>query len=155
MDYRLYTPEDFDDLYAIERICFQPPFRFSRAYVRQIVELPGTATWIAVESGRMAGFAIVEWSAEPRGVVAYIQTIEVLPDERSRGVGAELLRRVEASAHAEGAHEIWLHVDARNAAAIRLYQASGYLNDGSEENYYAKGRAGDIYFKRLNSMQEN
>ena len=31
MNYRLFEPDDFDELYAIEEMCFQPPLRFSRA----------------------------------------------------------------------------------------------------------------------------
>ena len=59
-------------------------------------------------------------------MVAYIQTLEVLPERRGRGVGGELLRRIEGSARAAGAQSIWLHVDAENAAAIRLYERHGY-----------------------------
>ena len=54
----------------------------------------------------MAGFAIVEWSQQATGIVAYIATIEALPGFRGRGLGAELLRRLEGSANAERAIEI-------------------------------------------------
>jgi [ribosomal protein S18]-alanine N-acetyltransferase len=149
MVYRLFHVEDFDDLYAIEEVCFQPPFRFARRYMRQLVESLEAATWIAEANGQMAGFAIVEWSQQNSGVYAYIATIEVLPDLRGKGIGVELLRRVEASAHAEGAVEVWLHVDAENALAIRLYQTSGYRYAGRAENYYARGRAAEVYMKQL------
>ena len=43
---------------------------------------------------------------------------------RGRGIGGELLGRAEDSARAAGAHSIWLHVDAENSAAIRLYEAT-------------------------------
>src|SRR6266568_2157014 len=130
MHYRLFSAEDFDDLYAIEEICFQPPYRFSRRYMRQLTAAPDAATWVAEENGHMAGFAIVEWVSQTAGIVAYIATIEVLPVLRGRGAGAELMRRVEGSANAEGAVEIWLHVDSENAPAIRLYRAHGYANAG-------------------------
>ncbi len=63
----------------------------------------------------MAGFAIVEWAQQITDVVAYIATIEVLPALRGHGIGAELLRRIEGSANAEGASQIWLHVDMEKA----------------------------------------
>jgi ribosomal protein S18 acetylase RimI-like enzyme len=147
--YRLYIPGDFPALYAIEEVCFQPPYRFGRRYMRQLVESADGATWIAEEDGRLAGFAIVEWTRQPGGTVAYIQTIEVAPERRGRGVGGQLLRRMEDSAREAGAQAIWLHVDAENAGAIRLYRTHGYLCEGREEHYYARGRAALIYAKPL------
>lgn len=149
MNYRLFLPEDFDDLYAVEEVCFAPPQRFTRRYMRELIESTNAATWVAVEDGELAGFSIVEWSSHTGGVTAYIQTIEIAPQYRNRGAGAELMRRLEGSAHAEGAVEIWLHVDEANATAIRLYQAHGYERVGRKENYYARGRAAEIYVKRL------
>jgi ribosomal-protein-alanine N-acetyltransferase len=147
--YRLYKPEDFAALYAIEEECFQPPHRFSSTYMRQLIRQPNAATWIAEDGQRMCGFALAEWTREAAEVVAYIQTLEVVPDVRSQGVGGELLRRVENSANAAGASLIWLHVDAENAAAIRVYQAQGFVLQGREEDYYGRGRAALIYAKAL------
>jgi ribosomal protein S18 acetylase RimI-like enzyme len=142
-------PDDFAALYAIEETCFQPPLRFSRGYMRQLVSGSDAATWIAHEDGRMAGFAIVEWEQKTDGTIAYIQTLEVAPAKRGAGVGTELLRRIEGTARKAGAEQIWLHVDAENAAAIRLYERHGYQFNGREENYYARGRAALIYSKLL------
>jgi len=149
VDYRLYTPEDFDALYMIEEACFQPPFRFGRRYMRQLVSRSDAATWIAEEDGRMAGFAIVDWAEGPGRVIAYIQTLEVAPTWRGQGIGGELLRRIEGSACSVRAKAIWLHVDAENAAAIRLYEASGYSKEGREEDYYPMGHAALLYAKTL------
>lgn len=151
MHYRLYTPQDFDLLYAIEEACFQTRFRFSRKYMRQIISRANSVTWIAEEDGEMAGFAIVEWTQGPGGVIGYIQTIEVAPARRNRGVGRELLRRIEDSARAASADAIWLHVHAENDPAIRLYETNGYVREGKEEDYYAAGQAALIYGKRLES----
>jgi len=149
MHYRLYTPEDFAGLYALEELCFRPPLRFGRRYMRQLIDSSNAATWIAEEDGRMAGFAIVDWTEEAGEKIAYLQTIEVSPDRRGQGVGGELLRRVEGSARAMGAEEIWLHADAENAAAIRLYEEHGYLRAGRNEDYYSTGQAALIFAKRL------
>jgi ribosomal-protein-alanine N-acetyltransferase len=153
--YRLYTPRDFDSLYAIEELCFKPRFRFSRDYMRQIVCDPNSVTWIAEEDGQMGGFAIVEWARGASGAIGYIQTIEVAPDRRKQGTGRELLRRIENSARAASAQAIWLHVYAENAPAIRLYESSGYLLEGREEDYYAPGHAALIYGKPLESEPAN
>ena len=153
MLYRPYKPEDFAALYAIEERCFQPPLSFSRRTMRQLVNSTHAATWIAEEDGRMAGFAIVQWAEEAGHIIAYIQTIEVAPEQIRHGIGGELLRRIEGSVRLAGAQAIWLHVDAANAGAIRLYEANGYRSEGRVENYYARDRAALIYAKPLGDSQ--
>jgi ribosomal protein S18 acetylase RimI-like enzyme len=151
--YSPYTPEDFDQLYAIEKRCFEPPFRFGRRYMRQLINRANAATWIAEEDGQLKGFGIVVWrKGKGNDVTAYIQTIEVAQESRGKGIGRELLVRIENSARAACAGMIWLHVDAENAAAIRLYETQGYRCERREENYYPLGRVALIYRKRLDSV---
>ena len=155
MIYRLYQPQDFPQLYAIEQACFQPPFRFPRRYLQQLVSSADAATWIAVEDGQMTGFAIAEWTWEAGQTIAYIQTIEVAPAHRRQGIAIQLLNKCEDSARAADAGTIWLHVAESNAPAIRLYQAHGYLSQGREEDYYGPGLAALIHFKPLNGLLRN
>lgn len=149
MTYRLYQPDDFAALYAIEELCFVPPFRFSRSLMRQLIESSSSATWIAEEGNELVGFSIVEWSAQQGELSAYIQTIEVHPTWRGRGIGTELLGRAESSARTAGAKIIGLHADVENATAIHLYENHGYARRGREEHYYARRRAAFIYAKPL------
>ncbi|MFY9852457.1 MAG: N-acetyltransferase [Terracidiphilus sp.] len=149
MIYRLCTPADFEQLYALEEACFEPPSRFSRRYMRLLVQSDSAATWIAEDAGQMVGFAIVEWTEKSNETIAYIQTVEVSLEGRSRGIGRELLIRIEGSARLAGALLIWLHVEEGNTAAVRLYEAQGYRREGREDDYYPLGRAALIYVKRL------
>lgn len=149
MRYRPYRPSDFEALYAIEMICFEPPLRFPRKYMQHLTQSDQGATWIAESPKAIAGFAIVEWSRQRRGLVAYLATIEVKPGERQQGVGSELLRRVEQSARDAGASDIWLHVDAKNEAALRLYEVHGYSQANRVEDYYGAGRAALAVWKAL------
>ncbi len=149
MLYRPYAAPDLDALYAIEELCFRHPLRFSRRYVRQLVENPDAATWIAEDAHQPTGFVVVDW-AQKRGLIAaYVQTLEVLPQYRGQGIAAELLRRGEHSASAAGAAQIMLHVDENNAAAIHLYEKAGYGAMGRVPNYYATGSAALVYGKPL------
>lgn len=145
MRYRLYQPEDFAVLYAIEEVCFAPPMRFSRRMMQGLVRRSNAAVWIAEEEGRMVAFAIAEWS----GMAAYIETIEVLPAWRGRGIAGELLNHLEASALHSGAQVVWLHVDAENTGAIRLYEKHGYRCEDREEDFYPQGHAAMVYAKPL------
>jgi [ribosomal protein S18]-alanine N-acetyltransferase len=149
MHYHLYRPDDFSQLYAIEQICFQPPFRFARRYIQQLVSSPNSATWIAEQDCQMTGFAIVEWSEEGGRTLAYIQTLEVTPSHRQQGIAGELLLHCESSAFEAGSQVLWLHVAEDNAPAIHLYQTHGYLLQGREENYYALQISALIYAKPL------
>ncbi len=149
MIYRPYQPPDFAALYAVEEACFEPLFRFSRRYMRQLLNRIDSAAWVAEEDGRLVAFAIVGWSGPPGAVIAYIETIEVLAGMRGKGAGSELLRRIEAAALAAGACVIALHVDAENQAAIHLYEAHGYRQAGREENFYPEGRAALVFRKPL------
>jgi ribosomal-protein-alanine N-acetyltransferase len=97
----------------------------------------------------MAGFSIADYGRGSEGITAYIQTIEVLPEMRGRGIGGELLRRIDDSARDKGARIIWLHVDSQNGGAIRLYESHAYVCQGRKENYYPQGRAALIYRKEL------
>jgi [ribosomal protein S18]-alanine N-acetyltransferase len=154
MLYRPYQSADFAQLYAVEELCFELPFRFDRALMRKLIANPNSSTWIAEEERKLAGFAIVEWTTLPKGTVAYIQTIEVHPASRCHGIGAELLRRAEDSARAAGATAIWLHVDVENAAAIRLYESRGYARKGREEHFYARHRPAFVYAKPLSGVSD-
>jgi ribosomal protein S18 acetylase RimI-like enzyme len=117
--------------------------------MRQLIESPNSATWIAEEDANLIGFSIVDWPSGQSESAAYIQTLEVHPAFRGRGIGAELLIRAEESARAAGARSIALHVDIENAAAIRLYESRGYARQGREEHYYARHRAAFVYAKTL------
>lgn len=151
MRYRLNRPEDSEALYAIETICFQPPQRFSRAYLEQVTRARHGATWVAEgKDGRLAGFAVVEWKRlRTGGVAGYVVTIEVLPEERRQGVGGELLRKVEGAAEAAGAEAIWLHVDERNVEAQRLYRRHGYMEAGTASDFYGPGQGAQLLVKAL------
>ncbi|MGB8029340.1 MAG: N-acetyltransferase [Terracidiphilus sp.] len=156
MLYRLYQPGDFAQLYAVEELCFDPPFRFSRAYMRQLVDSTNSATWIAEEEEKIAGFAIVQWKKGRKSGAqfAYIETVEVSPNHRGQGVGSELMRLTEDSARTAGAAAIWLHVDVENFAAIRLYESRGYARQGREEHFYARHRAAFVYAKPLTGISQ-
>ncbi len=155
MLYRLYQPADFAQLYTVEELCFEPPFRFSRTLMRKLIANPNSAAWIAEENAKLSGFAIVDWATVPKGTVAYIQTIEVHPESRRRGIAAGLLNRAENSARAAGATAIWLHVDVENSAAIRLYESRGFARKSREEHFYARHRPAFIYSKTFQGGSVN
>ncbi|HEX8710765.1 MAG TPA: N-acetyltransferase [Terracidiphilus sp.] len=154
MIYRRYAADDFPALYSIEERCFEPRFRFGRGYMMHLIKSSDSATWIAEEDGVMAGFAIVAWNRSARDDSGYLQTIEVLPEFRSRGIGEKLLSLAEVSVLTASSDTMSLHVDAANESAIRLYERCGYRRRGRKDNFYARGRSALFYVKQLEAVDE-
>lgn len=151
MNFRHYQAGDFEELYAIEMACFQPPLRFTKSYMRQILQHPNGAAWVAEDDGVLIGFGIVEWEQEEGELIAYIETLEVSSEFRRKGIGLKLLRLLEGSSLAAGASMIWLHVDSHNKDAKKLYFTSGYENKGAQQNYYGNRHDAEIYCKVLSA----
>ncbi len=59
----------------------------------------------------------------------YVSEIRVKEEYRNRGIGTELLRLVEGKAKEMGIRAMYLHAEAGNANALRLYKAFGYKEE--------------------------
>jgi ribosomal protein S18 acetylase RimI-like enzyme len=69
----------------------------------------------------------------------YIMTIGVLSAYRGRGIGTQLLQKVEEQAKADkDVSYIELHVQQGNDDALAFYAKHGYNNIELVENYYQK-----------------
>ena len=83
--------------------------------------------WLAEEDGRVVGFAIGDRATGELWVIA------VLPDYLQRGIGSELMRRVEAWLEENGCLELWLTTDLDpRLRAYAFYRHRGW-EDWKEE----------------------
>lgn len=73
---------------------------------------------------------------------AHIQTIAVHPEQRRRGIGEFLIRRMISFVMRKGGDSIVLEVRKRNEAAIRLYQRLGFVVVRSMKGFYPDGEDG-------------
>jgi ribosomal-protein-alanine N-acetyltransferase len=139
-------------MYAVEELCFAPPFTFSCEQLRELATGESSFTSIAEDSGKLVGFAIAELIKEQAFRYGYLQTIDVAPEHRGRGIASKLLRHVEENIAAAGAHVVLLHVAVQNREAIGLYEKNGYSRVGVEEGFYRRDD-GDafVYEKSLRS----
>jgi ribosomal protein S18 acetylase RimI-like enzyme len=93
------------------------------------------AYWVAERAGEVVGGLLTtfEWSDWRNGVVLWIQSVYVVPEERGRGVYRALYehlrRRVEADSDLKG---IRLYVEKRNEAAQRVYERLGMTREHYE-----------------------
>jgi len=140
MNYRLFQPDDFHDLYAIEEVLLQPPERFTRRYMRQLIASPDAATWIAEQVRTWLALPSLNgpsrspasWRTSPPSKCC-LNIADPASELNSCGASKD-------QANAERAVQIWLHVDAENTAAIQLYERSGYCNSGRADHFYARNR---------------
>ena len=107
---------------------------------------------VAADEGEVAGFAVVV----PQGgflVFPYLHLLAVKTDQRSRGIGAQLLAHLEAQAlAAKGWPErpkVFLLVSEENAGAVRFYEAHSYRRLAAIEDMFGEGDTEYLYMKDL------
>jgi GNAT superfamily N-acetyltransferase len=87
--------------------------------------------FIAESDGRAVGYVMLTISDAPESWdvgtrAAEVETMSVLPGERSGGVGAALMDAALAVAHAEGVRAIGVGVVHSNVDGIRFYERAGF-----------------------------
>jgi ribosomal-protein-alanine N-acetyltransferase len=133
---RTYEPADFEVLYQIDQLCYEPEIAYSRRELRHYMRFPGLECVVAEADSQLVGFCLAT-SEEGLG---YVITMDVLPDYRRHGVASALLETVELRLAARHVGEVWLETATDNDAAIAFWQRHGYRKHGVREGYYPRGR---------------
>jgi ribosomal-protein-alanine N-acetyltransferase len=142
---RSYRLGDWQAMYALDLVCFEPVFQFSRGAMRAFAEAPGAVTVLAEADEQLAGFCI----AQLKDRTGYVVTLDVAPAYRRRGLARRLMADVESKLHSAGAAQMELHVFTGNAEAIRFYESIGYAKAGVVQNFYAQNLHAFLYRKQL------
>jgi ribosomal protein S18 acetylase RimI-like enzyme len=91
--------------------------------------------WLACADGQPVGVLLLTWMQDWQAWdVAYVG---VVPEQRRRGWGRELMHKALCSAHATSAVQVTLSVDARNQPAWDLYVGLGFEPYDRREVYLA------------------
>jgi ribosomal protein S18 acetylase RimI-like enzyme len=129
--------DDADAVSALARIVWQatyPPLvsqaqidamladRYAPQRIREQLDDPRQAWWGARTDQALAGFAHA--GLDESG--CKLDKLYVHPERQRHGIGAALLREVEAWARAQQARRLWLQVNRGNAQAIRAYEKYGF-----------------------------
>jgi len=144
---RGYRPGDWQAMHALDLICFEPVFRFSRGAMRSFAEAPGAVIVLAEAQCALAGFGI----AQLQDQAGYVVTLDVAPEWRRHGLARRLMAEIESRLLAAGAVEMHLHVFTGNTAAISIYESIGYAQAGTAENFYAQNLHALVYLKPLST----
>ena len=146
MRLRIFRSDDLETLYKIDQACFPPGISYQREELAAYIGHPRAKTWVAEESGKIAGFLVAD--RQPHKV-GHIVTIDVLERWRRRRVGSLLMNAVEHWAREQKLLFIYLETQESNTAAHRFYEARGYRKVDRVENYYSDGTAAWIMLKWL------
>lgn len=122
--------EDFEELYILEQVCFSGSW--TREMLRAELENPLTAAVYEYVDGKLAAFAFGRVITDE----AELFQIGTLPEYRGRGLAKSLLERLHGEMREKGAAVCFLEVRSRNAAAIALYEKSGYERISVRRDYY-------------------
>lgn len=123
-------PEHVEALAELERLCFSQPW--SREALAEEIGNPVGCFLVAVEEGRVLGYAGMHCSWGE----CYVDNVAVFPEFRRQGVGAALVRALEAEARKRGGEFLSLEVRPSNWKAVKLYTKLGFAEAGRRKGFY-------------------
>lgn len=143
---RAARADDLPALVALENSVFDYDRMSARQYRRHLAGA-GATLLVAADAGGVLASAL---SFRRRGSrVSRLYSLATAPAARGRGVARALLAAIEADAVTRGAERMRLEVRTDNAAAIALYERSGYVRIGELPAYYDDGADARRYEKNL------
>ena len=146
----------FLDTYAAkgirQAIAREAQQELSVAAFRNQLGAPLVRVLLAEHNGFLVAFASVTMGAThslvARGPAAELSRLYVQSPFIRRGIGALLLRQVEALARAAGASTLWLTAWVGNARALAFYASQGYEELGSTDHEFENERFENRLFAR-------
>ena len=102
--------------------------------------------YVCVEDEKVLGFFIASFSL----LEGHLLNISVAPNMKRKGIGNDLLDKVEKISNQFGIKEIFLEVRESNNEAISFYKNYGFLEIGLRKNYYKlyDGREDALIFSK-------
>jgi RimJ/RimL family protein N-acetyltransferase len=134
---RTAAPGDLAWLLALAGSDAVAPFLAPEAHLRVAEALAAGELRVAEDgmSARVGGVRVVV--VNERNRIAAIRTLMVDPARRGRGLGAALLRTLAAELLTDGGmHRLEADVFGFNAAALRAFEAAGFVREGARRRAY-------------------
>jgi [ribosomal protein S18]-alanine N-acetyltransferase len=149
MRLREYRESDLGTIFALDEVCFEPPFRFSARAMKQFAEARNALTVVADTdaTNEVVGFCIAHVERARKGLTAYVVTLDVAPQYRRQGLAQEMMKRIEQQAVEAECDAMALHVSVENEGAIAFYESDGYERSHLVKSFYGLGRHAYVYRK--------
>ena len=134
---RLARAGDARPIAEMSRDCIEQGlgWRWTETRVLACIRHPAVNVTVAREGPALAGFGIMEYGDDE----AHLLLFAVHPQRRRAGVGAALVRWLEATALTAGVGLIRLEARVNNPEARGFYRALGYREVGTIRGFY-RGR---------------
>ncbi|MBJ7507365.1 MAG: ribosomal protein S18-alanine N-acetyltransferase, partial [Candidatus Nanopelagicus sp.] len=144
--FRPMTALDLVSAIAIEKAVYGKTAWSADQFKSEFAKAPKSAQYLAAEiEGQLIAYAGIFYVAD----VADIHTITVVADQRRKGIGRELLKRLIDWARVKKAQAIMLEMRLGNDAARPLYESFGFIEISKRENYYGPGLTAVVMRKEL------
>jgi ribosomal-protein-alanine N-acetyltransferase len=141
---REYRAGDAEAMHALDVVCFEPAFQFSRRVMRGFAEAKGAMTLLAEAGDELVGFCVVQMEEQ----LGYVVTLDVAAVWRRQGLARRLMEEMETRVRAVSGVGMVLHVYKGNVGAMRFYESIGYGRVGMVEGFYGRGLDALVYRKR-------
>lgn len=117
----------------------EPWITLQRGYEKsmEVLHRPDREVYLARRQDQLVGFLILNMTGPFAG---YIQTICVAPSERSRGIGAQLVRFAEDTIFRQSPN-VFLCCSSFNPRSCRFYERLGYERVGELKDFIVAGHA--------------
>jgi ribosomal-protein-alanine N-acetyltransferase len=123
---------DAEALAALHAASFDHPW--GAAEMVELLSGPGGFGLVVEDAAGPAGFLLARAVAGE----AEILTVAVSPERRGAGLGLALVEASAGLARAAGADAMFLEVAVDNAAALKLYDRTGFAAAGRRRGYYPR-----------------
>lgn len=130
----LMTPDDLEEVYAIETRSYQQPWTLS--IFQGELSKPDKRTYLVA---RLAGKIIGYGGMMVTDSEGHITNLAVDPPHRRWKIGTLLTLRLIEIAMLKGLHWLTLEVRESNEKAQKLYERFGFRKVGMRKNYYSDG----------------
>ena len=146
---REYSPDDFEQLWLLDQLCFTEGIAYSKRELQYFLGRKDSFKIVARRDSDLqaiAGFLIAELN---KVGTAHIITIDVHPDTRRSGLGTQLMKIAEQSLQSQKCKAIILEVAVDNIPAITFYKRHGFTVLKALPRYYKNSIDGLLLGKRL------
>ncbi len=142
---RRATPVDVPAIMVIEREAFADPW--DAGIFTEALSYYPTTYFVAVYDGNIAGFIVGALEDTGENIYGHICNFAVCGPYQRKGIGRQLVLRLEHQFALECASGSQLEVRESNAAAQRFYRRLGYENVFQVGGYYANGEDAIVMMK--------
>jgi ribosomal-protein-alanine N-acetyltransferase len=126
--------DEIDAIFEIEQKCFPGKAGYSKRQIEHLILNAKSYCLVEKQDGIIRAFVIVTY--RQGSLTCNIETIDVDPAFKNRGIGLKLLKAAEINMKLRGMHWSQLEVSEENEAALKLYRNAGYTFKERLEGYY-------------------